>query len=86
MEYFHWPAWASCLALLLSSSCTLAHQLNTGHWRKSLFHSNNWKHKYSQLSSHAKSKTQQLPRGKLTLSQLKPGQPGRGFCTRVGGE
>jgi len=25
MEYFHWPAWASCLAVLPPSSCTPAH-------------------------------------------------------------
>jgi len=25
MEYFHWPAWSSCLAVLLPSSCTPAH-------------------------------------------------------------
>jgi len=24
MEYFHWPAWASCLAVLPPSSCTPA--------------------------------------------------------------
>jgi len=25
MEYFHWAAWASCLAVLPPSSCTPAH-------------------------------------------------------------
>jgi len=25
MEYCHWPAWASCLAVLPPSSCTPAH-------------------------------------------------------------
>jgi len=24
-EYFHWPAWVSCLAVLPPSSCTPAH-------------------------------------------------------------
>jgi len=36
MEYFLWSAWASCLAVLPPSSCTLAHSLNMGDWRKSL--------------------------------------------------
>jgi len=38
------------------------------------FHSSNWKHQCYQHSSCPKSKTQQLLRGKLTLSQPKPGQ------------
>ena len=38
------------------------------------FLSNNWKHQCYQHSFHAKSKTQQLLGGKLTLSQPKPGQ------------
>ena len=37
------------------------------------FHSNDWKHPCYQRSSCPKSKTQQLLRGKLTLSQAKPG-------------
>ena len=40
------------------------------------FHRNNWKHQCYQHSSHTKSKTQQLLEGKLSPSQLKPGQPG----------
>jgi len=27
-EYFHWPAWVSCLAMLSPSSCIPAHQPN----------------------------------------------------------
>jgi len=30
MQYFHWPAWVSCLAALPLSSGTPAHQLNMG--------------------------------------------------------
>jgi len=36
MEYFHWPPWAGCLALLPPSSCTPAHQLNMRNWKKVL--------------------------------------------------
>jgi len=36
MEYFHWPAWASCLAILPLSYCTLAHELNRRSWKKSM--------------------------------------------------
>jgi len=35
-EYFHWVSWAACLALLPPISCTPAHWLNTGDWKKSL--------------------------------------------------
>jgi len=36
MEYFRWPALISCLATLPPSSCTPAHQLNMGNWKKVL--------------------------------------------------
>ena len=71
MEYFH------CQLVWLCSLPAPAHLLiswtrETG--KSPSFRSNNWKHQSYQLSSGTKSKTQQLLRGKLTLSQLKPGQ------------
>jgi len=36
MEYFRWPAWASSLAVLPPSSCTPAHLLGMGNWKKVL--------------------------------------------------
>jgi len=34
MEYFHRPAWASCLTVLPPSSCTPVYQRNMGNWKK----------------------------------------------------
>ena len=33
MEYFHWTAWAGCLALLPPSSCPPAYQMSMGNWK-----------------------------------------------------
>ena len=75
MEYFHWPAWAVCLAVLPPSSCAPAHQLNMGDRKKSL---TSWQQlktsAYYQRLSRTKSKIQQQLGRKLTLSQRKPGQ------------
>ena len=74
IEYFHYPTWARCLAVLPPSSCTTCSLAEHGRLDKSpWFLSNNWKHQCYQHSSRTKSKTQQLLRGTLTLSQLKPG-------------
>ena len=65
------------LAARLCSLPAPAHLLVSWTWetRKSpWFLSNNWKQQCYQHSSHTKSKTQQLLGGKLTPSQLKPGQ------------
>ena len=48
--------------------------MNMRNWKKSSISSNNWKHQCYQQTSCTKTKTQQLLGGKLTLSQLKPGQ------------
>ena len=66
------------LAAWLCSLPAPAHLLLswTGETGKSpWFHSNNWKYQCYQCSSRTKSNTQQLLRGKLTISQPKPGHP-----------
>ena len=70
---------------MVRSSCTPAHWLNMRNWKKFLIYSNNWKHQHYQLSSHTKSKTQQLLAGKLTLSQPKPGQSAKTVFGKVRG-
>jgi len=36
MEYFHWPAWVSCLAMIPPSSCKFAQELNMRNQKKDL--------------------------------------------------
>jgi len=63
------------LAAWLCSLPAPAHLLSSWIWgtgKSPWFHSSNWKHQCYQHSSSTKSKTQQLLRGKLTLSQPKP--------------
>ena len=63
---------SGCAPCQLLPTCSSAEyeKLEKGSW----FHSNNWKHQCYQHFSCSKCRRQQLLRGKLTLSQLKPGQ------------
>jgi len=72
MEYFPWPTWAGCLAVLPRSTCSSDEYEKLE--KSPSYHGNNGKHQCYQHSSPTKSKIQQLLRGKLTLSQMKPGQ------------
>ena len=79
MEYFHccWKYYSTGWAAWLCSLPAPAHLLSSWIWatgRSPWFLSSNWKHQCYLHSAHTKSKTQQLLGGKLTLSQLKPGQ------------
>ena len=73
MEYFHWAAWAGCLAVLPPAPARLLISQTRETGKSPWFLSNNWKHQCYQHSSLTKSKTQQLLRIKLTPPQPKPG-------------
>ena len=68
------------LAAWLCSLSSPEHLLISWVWetrRSPWFHSYSWKHQHYQHSSHTKSKTRKLLGGKLSPSQMKPGQQGK---------